>query len=222
MAITRTTINSDFAAMKAALETLVPDFFAAVEISGDGLTISCEDADENIIFKIVRTSNNAVWNYNAFRTDTDFLGTGTGNYSSPIDYFYKVGSNGAIFHKSNGGSIIVAKDTAGNTAFAVPSVNQSGASAAKNAASFYPVCWGDDTAFNAPLQITDSTNPTTGNHTLFVPIPLYGSYENQNFMQKAYFIPIAQPAQRGAFQELEDSTNGERYALDGYVALLDG
>ena len=216
MAITRTDINGDFTALKNALATLVPDFFASVTLDSD--TITCKDADDNTIFTIKQGTN--TFAPTAYRSADSGLTPTGGSYLTIIKYFFKVGTNGAFITYNFGEAVIIAKAKNGKTAVAIPA--SSGTSATGRISTLYAACWGDDTEFNNPIQIAaGTTNTCTGNHTQFVPIPLYGTYTEANQIEKAYYMPMAQPNQRGVVQELVDDLNGERYITNGYVAMLD-
>ena len=234
MAITRTDINGDFAALKAALETLVPDFFATVIFDDDTTptTIHCKDADDNTIFEIEKNTSANAWQCRVYKGSEEYqeqLMTQSSGGAAMFQYMYKVGNSGAFLTYKGGdtyGPVIIAKTNTGKTGFAMPQALSS--SAYTKVTTYIVGCWGDDTSQNSTLVIANTQNmtapntPMTGNHTLFVPIPLHGSYSEQLYMQKAYFLPIAQTGQRGVIQELADSTSGERYLSNGYVAMLDG
>lgn len=220
MAIVRTDINNSITALKVALETLVPDFFASVEFD-DTTTptaINCKDADNNTVFTV--TKNSSGFSYNVFKdASTNISVTSTDTYSQPL-YFYKVGDNGAAIQcRRNSTLIVIAKTNTGVTGFALP--NGFGSSIIVNLASSQTGCWGDDPMLTTSLMITTSTSGSqmTGNHTLFVPIPMHGAYEQSIYLLKAFFIPMAQDGMRGVVQEL--STDSGTYLTNGYVALLD-
>ena len=211
MAIERTEIYGDFSALKTALETLVPLFFAEVELTNSN-TISCKDSDGNTIFKVEK--NSTLWLATAYRDATHPLLT-TG-YTKTYDYFYKVGYNGAFIAINGGGVITIAKANNGKTAFTVPAT---ASSTIPSKETLYAACWGDDIAFNNPLRITDSSNPTLGNNCLFVPVPLYGNYQLANHIPKVFFMPVAQENMRGIVQEVTSDIG--RYITDGYIAMID-
>lgn len=220
MAITRTDINGDITALKAALETLVPDFFASVEFD-DATTptaINCKDADSNTVFTVTKNSNG--FSYNVFKdASTSISATSTDLYSQPL-YFYKVGDNGAAIQcRRNSTLIVIAKANTGATGFALP--NGFSSSLASNLTTSPTGCWGDDPVLTTSLTITTSTSGSqmTGNHTMFVQIPLHGTYEQSIYLLKAFFLPMAQDGMRGEVQEL--STDSGTYLTNGYVALLD-
>lgn len=220
MAITRTDINGDITALKVALETLVPDFFASVEFD-DTTTptaINCKDADNNTVFTV--TKNSSGFSYNVFKdASTSVSATSTDTYSQPL-YFYKVGDNGAAIQcRRNSALIVIAKTNTGVSGFALP--NGFGSTLTANLATVQIACLGDDPMLTSPLTITTSTSSSqmTGNHTMFVQIPMHGTYEQSIYLLKAFFLPMAQDGMRGAVQEL--STDSGTYLTNGYVALLD-
>lgn len=226
MAITRTDINGDIAALKAALETLVPDFFASVEYDDaeSPTTVICKDADENTIFEYYIGGPN-VFGMKAYKNAETYVGVAqaTGTTWKPL-YFYKVGSNGAVIQLPNSLFIIIAKTNTGKTGFAL--YPQLFTTAAQTITVVASACWGDDPALSNWILICGSGSGTSatstlsiGNHTLFVPVPMHGTYEQNIFLPKAFFIPMAQDGMRGVVREL--STDSGTYLTNGYVALLD-
>lgn len=218
MAIERTTINGDFSALKTALETLVPTFFASVELSQDTLTLACKDADENTLLTITRSSNNYVWMPKTYRSANSYLeGSGGNNYGDPVQYFFSCGVNGAFLTlASSNSAIAIAKDSNGKTAIVIPA-SRYGTDVVK-CASIYSACWGDDTAYNAPLRITDTDTPTLGNNCQLVSVPLYGNYQTANGIPKVFYLPMAQANMRGIVQEV--TSDSGTYITNGYLAML--
>ena len=211
MAIERTTIDGDFNALKAALETLVPSYFGSVTIlsSGAGRTITCKDADNNTIFYITGSTTGTTPQYTAYRTGSSGLQITT----TKVDYFYKVGVNGAFLTlKNNGGVIAIAKAANGKTAIVLP-WDVSGVYAIKAA------CWGDDAAYYNPLCVAALSNSMTGNNCQFVPVPLYGNYQLSNNIPKVFYMPMAQSNMRGIVQEVTSESG--TYITDGYIAMID-
>lgn len=219
MAITRTDINGDIALLKAALEALVPDFFATVEYDDDTTptAINCNDTDGNTIFHA--STSGTAWAYTAYKNATTGVSiTSTSNKSRPM-YFYTVGSNGAAIQTASNTMLIIAKTNTGVTGFALP--NSTDSTDITNNYALKSACFGDDPTFTGVIAITTTqTNiGSTGNHTLFVPIPLHGTYAENIYLPKAFFLPMAQEGMRGAVQEL--SADEGTYLTNGYVALLD-
>lgn len=219
MAITRTDINGDIAALKAALETLVPDFFATVEFDNDTspTTVICKDADGNTTFTVSGVSGSTT--YAAYKNaTTSASASSTDSNSSPL-YFYKVGSNGAVIQcKRSGTLIIIGKTNTGVTGFALP--NALGSNLIANLASATIACWGDDPALTGTIRIAEASGAQlNGNHTLFVPIPMHGTYAENIYLPKAFFLPMTQDGMRGVVQEL--TADEGTYLTNGYVALLD-
>lgn len=230
MAITRTDINGDITALKNALATLIPDFFATVEFDDaeSPTTVICKDADGNTIFEYYIGGTNS-FGMKAYKNAETYVGTGqsTGQSWKPV-YFYKVGSNGAVIQMPNNLIMIITKTNTGATGFAL--YPQFFSSANNALATVAGACWGDDPSLSDWTVICGTgsgnnsilTSTGIGNHTVFVPIPLHGTYEEQIYLPKAFFMPMAQTGARGVVQELTDSNNNERYLTNGYIALLDG
>lgn len=227
MAITRTDINGDITALKVALETLVPDFFASVEYDDaeSPTTVICKDADENTIFEYYVGGTNA-FGVKAYKNAETYVGTGqsTGQTWKPV-YFYKVGSNGAVIQMSNNLIMIIAKTNTGATGFALyPQLFSNVNNAIATVAG---ACWGDDPSLSDWTVICGTGSGTSsiltstgiGNHTLFVPIPMHGMYNQNIYLPKAFFMPMVQTGMRGTVQEL--STDSGTYLTNGYIALLD-
>lgn len=209
MAIERTVINGDWAALKTALETLIPGYFAAVE-TPNANTIACKDADGNTIFTFTWPNGNpAVWAPTAYRDATHALATS--GYPQNITNFYKVGVNGAFMTVSGGGVVTIAKASNGKTAITLPKSPGS-------VTEIYAACWGDDTAYDRALHIADGTSPTLGNNCLLVPVPLFGNYQTPNNVPKVFFMPVAQANMRGIVQEV--TSDSGTYITNGYLAML--
>lgn len=217
MAIVRTDINGDIAAMKAALETLVPDFFATVEYD-DTTTptaINCKDADDNTLF-IVNTANSG-WTFSFYKDGSTVVSSqGTTSTAAPV-YCYKVGSASAVIQHPNGQFSIISKTNTGGVGFAIPTQF----SYTANKGEYRVGCWGDDTLITTNLLFTSSTSGAemVGNQCQLVEIPMHGTYDQPIYLQSAYYMPMAQSGMRGVVQEI----TGERgtYLTNGYVALLD-
>ena len=212
MAIERTTINGDFDALKTALETLVPAYFGSVTISqsGAGRTITCKDADNNTIFYITGSTTGTTPQYTAYRTGSSGLQTTT----TKVDYFYKVGVNGAFLtlKDNNYGRVIaIAKAANGKTAIVLPG-------AVSGVYTIQAACWGDDAAYYNPLYVAATTNSMTGNNCQMVPVPLYGNYQTANSIPKVFYLPMAQANMRGVVQEI--TSDSGLYITDGYIAML--
>lgn len=219
MAITRTDINGSITALKAALETLVPDFFATVEFDNEEspTTVICKDVGGNTLFTAQYTAGSS-GTYTAYKkAATSISGSSTSQNARPL-YFYRVGDSNAAIQCPNKDFIVISKTNTSGVGFVIPAVfvaSQSGHFVKQNVA-----CWGDDPALDSLLTITGSSGDTMiGNHTLFVQIPMHGTYEQNIFFPKAFFLPMAQDGMRGAVQEL--STDSGTYLTNGYVALLD-
>ena len=213
MAIERTTINGDATALKNALDTLVPTYFASVTL--ENIIITCKDADDNIVFKIDFSS--ATWRYTIYRNgngQTDSI-LQTQTYD-PL-YFYKVGVNGAFLRLNGyGGVIAIAKAANGKTAIVIPGTNFD------SYTQMYSVlagCWGDDNFYIRPLVVANYQNPMQGNNCQFVPVPLYGNYQLANNIPKVFYMPMSQSNMRGIVQEVTSESG--TYITDGYIAMID-
>lgn len=210
MAIERTTIDGDIDALKAALETLVPAYFASVTKStaSTTTTISCLDENENVIFSVAQASNTPNATYKVYRDSSNYLST----TALKVAYFYNVGVNGAFLQLRTAGVVAIAKAANGKTAVAIPAVTQ-------KSTSIFAACWGDDTTYDKPLKFADDTNPMTGNNCQFVPVPLYGNYQLSNNIPKVFYMPMAQSNMRGIVQEVTSESG--TYITDGYIAMID-
>lgn len=216
MAIERTEINGDFSALKTALETLVPAFFASVELT-DASTITCKDADENTLLVFAVSGNTHL--PRAYRSADNYLTPITAgmSYLGAIKYFFKVGANGAFLTYPNGDALAIAKAENGKTAIVMPG---NGGSAVENRlVTLLAACWGDDTAYSNPLWFAAaSTTNAVSNNCLFVPVPLYGNYQTPNNVPKVFFMPVAQANMRGIVQEV--TSDSGTYVTNGYLAML--
>lgn len=213
MAIERTTINGDATALKNALDTLVPAFFA--EVTLESSVVTCKDADDNIVFKIDFYS--AVCQYTIYRNGNGQTDSVLSVQTYKPQYFYKVGVNGAFLTLSGyGGVIAIAKAANGKTAIVIP-----GESLASNTQMYSVLagCWGDDSFYIRPLVVANYQNPAQGNNCQFVPVPLYGNYQLANNIPKVFFLPMAQNNMRGIVQEVTSESG--TYITDGYIAMID-
>ena len=220
MAITMTDINGSIPALKSALETLVPDFFASIEYDDaeNPAAVICKDADGNTIFKAGKASGSNLFSYAAYKNAETAQETSASGASPK--YMYKVGGNGAVLETTGSSFVIIAKTNIGTTGFALPDTMTT-VSSSRKAANYHTACWGDDPALTDGLVFGTTSDATAnnGNHTLFVPVPLHGTYEQNIFLPKAFFMPMTQSGMRGVVQEL--STDSGTYLTNGYVALLD-
>ena len=215
MAIERTEINGDFSALKTALETLVPAFFASVELT-DASTITCKDADENTL--LVFAVSGSTHLPRAYRSADNYLTptTAGSSYLGVIKYFFKVGANGAFLTYQQGEALAIAKAENGKTAIVMP--GSGGSTASNRLVTLLAACWGDDTAYSNPLWFAALSNTATGNNCLFVPVPLYGNYQTPNNVPKVFFMPVAQANMRGIVQEV--TSDSGTYVTNGYLAML--
>lgn len=219
MSIQRTDINGDIVLLKAALETLIPDFFATVELDDmeSPTTVICKDTDGNTLFTAQYTAGNSA-TYTAYKNAaTSITGNGTPSLARPL-YFYKVGDSNAAIQCPNNHFVVISKTNASGVGFVIPETFATGTGThyARNVVA----CWGDDPALDSYLTITGSTGSTMiGNQCLLVPIPLHGVYGTPIYLPHAFFLPMAQDGMRGTVQQLQD---GEvTYLTNGYIALMD-
>ena len=204
MAITRTTINGDINALKTALESLGSGFFDSVTISSSMIT--CKDDDNNPVFY---ASICYMTEYRGYRTASNYISAQSNEtYFKPM-YFYKVGDVGGAIELAEGSLILIAKTKSGKTGIVLPEPQTRGVLKA--------ACFGDDSSFTGTLKFADSSSPTAGNHTQFVNVPLFGTYDSADYFENAFYIPMAQTGMRDVVQTVVTST--ETYLTDGYFAL---
>lgn len=219
MAITRTDINGDITELKSALETLIPDFFATVELDDaeSPTTVICKDTDGNTLFTATYIAGSSA-TYTAYKNATTSISSSATTLNARQLYFYRVGESNAAIQCPNGDFIVISKTNTSGVGFVIPDnfVTTQSAHFVKNSVA----CWGDDPALDSSLTITGSSGSTMiGNHCLLVPIPLHGVYGTPYYLPHAFFLPMAQDGMRGVVQEL--STDSGTYLTNGYVALLD-
>lgn len=215
MAIPRIAINN-INDLKSVLDDLVPDFFASVTL--DDNTITCKDEDDNTIFSVNVSSNNTVWAPTAYRSESSYLAPTGGQNIGAIKYCYKMGSNGAILFYDGGSNfrdaIAIAKAQNGKTAFVIPAISSN---IGNRHATFFSACWGDDTAYTTSHTFVNANTPDVGNHCLLVPVPLFGSYDEPNYIPKVFALLVSQQNMRGVIQEVT-SENGT-FVTNGFVAM---
>ena len=124
-------------------------------------------------------------------------------------YFYKVGDVGGAIELAEGSLILIAKTKSGKTGIVLPEAQTRGVLKAS--------CFGDDSSFTGVLKFADSSSPMAGNHTQFVNVPLFGTYDSADYFENAFYIPMAQTGMRDVVQTVVTST--ETYLTDGYFAL---
>lgn len=207
--ITRTEVSS-LSDIATALGALVPDFFASATYDSKNNKVIIKDADENTIFEIGSQMNLT----KAYRSASSALAPVAGSpmLTTP-KYFYNMGANGAALAFQTGQFIAIAKAANGKTAFVYPSL-----ASTLRFDLIYSACWGDDTAFTGQYSIADTVDATTGNNCLFVPVPLFGSYQTPNNVPKVFFMPVAQTNMRGILQEV--TSDSGTYVTNGYVAMI--
>lgn len=214
MAITRTEIDGDLTALKTALESL--GFFASVTLDNESTptTVTCKDSDNNTLLvysnAVSGGTTTSTWSvYKNSSTHADYAAGGTNPINRPKNFF-KVGSNGAVIQTFNGSYMILIGKT--NTEGIGVAMQSSMATAIVG-------CWGDDADMTTQLTACASSSPMAGNHVLFVPIPMHGSYNTPTYMTKAFFLPMAQNNMRGIMQEV--SGDAGVYLTNGYFAMID-
>lgn len=217
MAIPRIAINN-INDLKSVLDDLVPDFFASVTLDTSTNTITCKDDDDNTIFAVTVSSNNVLWTPSVYRSMSSALTPSGGSSLGAIRYCYKMGRNGAILFYDGGANfrdaIAIAKAKNGKTAFVIPA---SSSNLGNRHARFYSACWGDDTSLTSAHVFCDSSAPESSNHCLLVPVPLFGSYDEPNYIPKVFAMLISQQNMRGVIQEV--TSDDGTYITNGYVAM---
>lgn len=211
MAISRYTMTysgtESVSDMKAFLDLLVPTFFASVTVNDN--SIFCYDADNNLIFKILLSNSNIFTAYRNANSNSEYSGSASvGTSPYVVKYGYIVGTRGAVLEFNGGNMLIISKTSKSKTGIVLPT----------STASVYPVSWGDDPALTSALSFGGSM---VGNQTLFVPIPLHGTYDSMEYFPDAYFMPMTQAGLRedAACQQL---VSGDvTYLTNGYLALMD-
>ena len=213
MAIIRSDINASVAALKTALESL--GFFASVTLDSESTptTVTCKDADNNTLLTYSLTGSGSgttslwrVYKDASTNVNTSQGGTSAGNRPKK---FYKVGSNGAVIETYDGYLYTIGKT---NT-------EAIGVAMQDSATTALVACWGDDASMTTKLTICASSNPMAGNHVLFVPIPMHGSYNTATYLPKAFFLPMVQANMRNIVQEV--SGDAGVYLTNGYLAMID-
>lgn len=222
MSIQRTDINGDIVLLKAALETLIPDFFATVELDDteSPTTVICKDSSENTIFTVAMTTSGTTVNYayTAYKNATTSVSSSAASNSAQPIYFYKIGESNAVIQCPSSNLVVISKTNASGVGFVIPNSFASGQ--ATHLSRLNVACWGDDSALSSLLTITNVSGDTMiGNQCLLVPIPMHGVYGTPIYLPHAFFLPMAQDGMRGTVQQLQD---GEvTYLTNGYLAMMD-
>ena len=213
MAIIRTEINGDLTALKTALESL--GFFASVTLDSESTptTVTCKDADNHTLLTYNITGSGtrtATWSvYKNATTHVDWDTSAATPAGQPKN-FYKVGSNGAVIQSNSNNFMLLIGKT--NTEAIGVAMQNSTATAIVG-------CWGDDADLTTQLTACANSSPMTGNHVLFVQIPMHGAYNTPTWMTKAFFLPMAQNNMRNVMQEV--SGDAGVYLTNGYFAMID-
>ncbi len=174
MAITREMINGDLAVLKTALQST--GLFDSVTLDNDSTPtlLTCKDADNNTLFAVSHDSN---WLLTAYKDGSNSitLGPGSDTVQRPL-YFYKVGTDSAVIEFAYSHLLAISKTNTGGVGFVFPSAT-SVSTATKG--EIKVACWGDDPTFTSTVVFSASgSNAATGNHSLFVPVPMHGTYND--------------------------------------------
>lgn len=222
MAIQRIEINGDMTALKAALETMIPDFFASVELASDesSTTITCKDSNENTIFTIAKTVSGSTTNvaYTAYKNAATSVSCSAAASSANPLYLFKIGESNVVIQCPSSNLVVISKTNTYDTGFVIPNSFASGQTT--HLSRLNVACWGDDPSLSSLLTITNASGDTMiGNQCLLVPVPLHGVYGTPIYLPHAFFLPMAQDGMRGTVQQLQD---GEvTYLTNGYLAMMD-
>ena len=215
MAIVRTEINGNFTALKTALQST--GLFDSVTLDNDSTPtlLTCKDADNNTLFTIGYSSSN--WTLTAYKDASNSITLGPATVQTPL-YFYKVGTDSAAIEFAYSHMLIIGKTNTGKVGFVFPAAT---ATQAASKSEIKVACWGDDPTFTSTIIFANATlsNAATGNHSLFVPVPMHGTYNTVVYLPDVYCMPMAQPGLRNVLQEITglDGT----YLTNGFVAVKD-
>lgn len=204
MAITKTYINGDNAALGAFLQTLIPDLFSNVTgITSGGW--NCYDADGNFV---------AYFAIDGFKTK---LYVDSTNYINPlgqigmVTYGYKTANGAILLHGENNRPIVLAKTSTGAVG---------GVVATEPAAhyDYYTCAWGDqvDALKHRFGGLVAEEGTMTTNQTVLCPVPSHGALGTPSFFEGVYWLPWAQYRSPGVI-----NVDGTKYASTGYLALKD-
>jgi len=203
MAITKTYINGNHAALGEFLQSLVPDFFASVTDTTSGW--HCKDADDNVVAYITTNGYNARL-YAASSKQITPLGQ-IGN----VTYGYKTTHGAMLLYGENSRPIILAKTSTGALGGVLPT---------EPAAhyDYYTCAWGDQVDALAHrfggLSVEDDGLPVC--QTVLCPVPSHGALGAPSVFEGVYWLPWAQYRTVG-----EISIDGVQYATNGYLAIKD-
>ncbi|MBQ6040203.1 MAG: hypothetical protein IJL32_05450 [Oscillospiraceae bacterium] len=216
MAITRYTLGT-LEALKTALEAT--GLFNDTQYDDDTTptNVLCYDEDDHLIFEA--TSNS----FKAYKSGGTYISCGGSSYGVPT-YLYTFSTQAAVIHLGNAKAnastcIVMGKTNTGTVGFAFP--RTVGATSVNADVSTMSVAaWDDPDDMTSLLTISGST-PMEGNSTEIVHIPMHGAYGEPEYIEDAFFIPMAQSGMRSLMQEIVDS-DGKSYLTNGWVAVLDG
>ncbi len=206
MAITKTYINGDAAALGAFLQTLVPDFFASVEDDTSTTTAGdyrCMDADGNTVAVVKTTAAGSIY--------ADASHSIAMSFNMPAAYGYRTAC-GAVLRYNSGTStayMVFAKTNLG----AFGGMVSNGSAAYQG---FRTVAWGDQVD---NLAATFGGLPSAGvatDQTVLCPVPTHGALGTPSVLEGVYFLPWAQSRAEG-----EIVIDGTHYFSTGYLAIKD-
>lgn len=203
MAITKTFINGNHAALGAFLQTLVPDLFATVTSNSSGW--HCKDADGNVVAFIAPDGYKSCL-YAASSYTIGPLGQ-IGN----VTYGYKTAHGAILLYGENNRPIVLAKTSTGAVG---------GVVATEPAAhyDYYTCAWGDqvDALTHRFGGLVAEEGTMTTNQTVLCPVPSHAALGTPSFFEGVYWLPWAQYRSPGVI-----NVDGTKYATNGYLALKD-
>lgn len=218
MAITRYDINGDLTALKAALDAT--GFFDSTAYDSDETEtptkVLCYDASNNLLFEASATG------CKAYKSGGGYAGTsGSSNYGSPT-YLYRVGTKAALIQHANakGNSsacTVIGMTNTGVLGFAFPRT-LGATSATADVAQMGVAAWDDPSDMTSLLAI--SSTSMAGNSAQLVPIPMHGVYGTPEYMETAFYLPMAQTNMRSIMQEFV-AADGKTYLTNGWIAVYD-
>ena len=216
MAITRYDINGDLTALKAALDAT--GFFDSTAYDSDETPtkVLCYDASNNLLFEAYATG------CKAYKSGGGYAATsGSSNYGSPT-YLYRVGTKAALIQHANAKTnssacTVIGMTNTGALGFAFPRT-LGATSANADVTQMGVAAWDDPSDMTSLLAI--SSTSMEGNSAQLVPIPMHGVYGTPEYMETAFFLPMAQTNMRSIMQEFT-AADGKTYLTNGWIAAYD-
>ena len=213
--ITRYTVNGDLAALKTAIEAV--GIFSTVVLDDDTTPtkVICKDASENVLFEAAKSGSSR--GYTAYCSAGSSASVTGSTGESDVVYAYKVGTSCVLqIGATNKQLLVIGKTNKNGIGIVLPTA-LSGGNAQYN---IRMMCWNDQpVSSTSSLIFGTSSSMNTINHTLFVEIPMNGSYTQALYLPNAFFMPMVQEGMRGAIQQLE--IDGEVRLTNGWLAVRD-